>query len=136
MRDCLSSVQHLEWAHQFKCPVYLCANDKEWLNREDKAGVRKWITGTQSIDEVSGVTAIVAGGHFDGSMILHWEGKIFIADTMMSVPVSHHLISLRVPSQVTVLIRICVCDVYSPASTSIIANRAPRPSPSCGRTLT
>lgn len=29
---------------------------------------------------------IQAGGHFDGSSFLHWEQKLFIADTMMSVP--------------------------------------------------
>ncbi|KAF2001180.1 hypothetical protein P154DRAFT_173095 [Amniculicola lignicola CBS 123094] len=80
---------HLEWAAQFKCPVYTAAADAEWLNREDKHGVRKLVEGKgMQIPEVEGskVTAIVAGGHFDGSMILHWEGRIFIADTMMSVP--------------------------------------------------
>jgi glyoxylase-like metal-dependent hydrolase (beta-lactamase superfamily II) len=76
---------HLEWARVFKCPVYLCKADAEWLNREDKNGTRKWVEGTQEI--VTGMTAIQAGGHFDGSMLLHWEKKLFIADTMMSVPV-------------------------------------------------
>lgn len=66
----------------------MCEADKEWVNREDKNGVRKWISATQSIEEVEGVTAIVAGGHFDGSMILHYRDKIFIADTMMTAPVS------------------------------------------------
>lgn len=64
----------------------MCAADKEWVYREDRDGVRKWISATQPIEEVEGVTAIVAGGHFDGSMILHWEGKIFHADTIMSTP--------------------------------------------------
>ncbi|KAF2682467.1 hypothetical protein K458DRAFT_59243 [Lentithecium fluviatile CBS 122367] len=75
---------HLEWARVFGCAVYVCKADAEWLNREDKAGVRRWVEGTQEI--VPGVTAIQAGGHFDGSIFLHWEGKLFIADTMMSVP--------------------------------------------------
>ncbi|KAJ4287930.1 hypothetical protein N0V90_011945 [Kalmusia sp. IMI 367209] len=52
--------------------------------REDKHGVRQFITGATEI--MPGVTAIQAGGHFDGSMVLHWEKKLFIADTMMSVP--------------------------------------------------
>ncbi|CAI6280775.1 unnamed protein product [Periconia digitata] len=77
---------HLEWARIFNCHVYMCAADKEWVYREDRDGVRKWISATQPIEEVEGVTAIVAGGHFDGSMILHWEGKIFHADTIMSTP--------------------------------------------------
>jgi glyoxylase-like metal-dependent hydrolase (beta-lactamase superfamily II) len=33
------------------------------------------------------VRAIQCGGHFDGSLVLLWEKKLFIADTIMSVPV-------------------------------------------------
>lgn len=80
---------HLEWAKIFKCPVYICSDDAEWLNREDKNGVRKQIKGTKDIEEVGGaVTAVQCGGHFDGSMVLLWGKQMFIADTMMSVPVS------------------------------------------------
>lgn len=79
---------HLEWARIFKCPVYVSSDDAEWLNREDKEGVRKWIKEVQDIDEVGGeAKAIQCGGHFDGSLVLLWEKKLFIADTMMSVPV-------------------------------------------------
>jgi hypothetical protein len=40
------------------------------------------------VEEVEGeVRAIQCGGHFDGSLVLLWEKKLFIADTMMSVPV-------------------------------------------------
>ncbi|KAI4831926.1 hypothetical protein E4T44_09481 [Aureobasidium sp. EXF-8845] len=35
---------------------------------------------------VEGVTAIQVGGHFDGSMVLHWDGHLFIADTFVNVP--------------------------------------------------
>ena len=35
-----------------------------------------------------GVTAIKVGGHFEGSMVLHWDGHLFIADTFVNVPVS------------------------------------------------
>jgi glyoxylase-like metal-dependent hydrolase (beta-lactamase superfamily II) len=37
---------------------------------------------------VKGVTAIQVGGHFDGSMVLHWDGHLFIADTFVNVLVS------------------------------------------------
>lgn len=37
---------------------------------------------------MSGVTAIKVGGHFEGSMVLHWDGHLFIADTFVNVPVS------------------------------------------------
>jgi glyoxylase-like metal-dependent hydrolase (beta-lactamase superfamily II) len=68
--------------------VYVSSDDKEWLNREDKDGVRKWIKGVQEIEEVGGqAKAIQCGGHFDGSLVLHFDKKLFIADTMMSVPV-------------------------------------------------
>lgn len=33
-----------------------------------------------------GVTAVKIGGHFDGSLVLHWEKKIFIADSIITVP--------------------------------------------------
>ena len=32
--------------------------------------------------------AVVLGGHFPGSLVLHWENKLFIADTFITVPVS------------------------------------------------
>jgi glyoxylase-like metal-dependent hydrolase (beta-lactamase superfamily II) len=40
---------------------------------------------------VPGVTAIKVGGHFEGSMVLHWDGHLFIADTFVNVPVSFQL---------------------------------------------
>jgi glyoxylase-like metal-dependent hydrolase (beta-lactamase superfamily II) len=79
---------HLEWAKIFNCPVYIASDDAEWLSREDKEGVRKWVKGVQEIEEVGGqVKAIQCGGHFNGSLVLLWEKKLFIADTIMSVPV-------------------------------------------------
>lgn len=77
---------HLEWASRFGCPVYVAADDAEWLSREDGAGVRRLFKGTEEV--LPGVTVIQCGGHFDGSSVLHWERKLFIADTIMSVPVS------------------------------------------------
>lgn len=67
----------------------MSADDAEWLNREDKNGVRKWIKGVTSFEEVNGeAKAIQCGGHFDGSCVLLWDKKLCIADTFMSVPVS------------------------------------------------
>ncbi|KAF1975773.1 hypothetical protein BU23DRAFT_588386 [Bimuria novae-zelandiae CBS 107.79] len=82
---------HLEWARCFGCPVYLQECDKEWLQREDKNNVRTLVT-QPTYTILPGVTLIRAGGHFPGSSFLHWSdkpskpGKLFIADTMMSVP--------------------------------------------------
>jgi glyoxylase-like metal-dependent hydrolase (beta-lactamase superfamily II) len=80
---------HLEWAEVFKCPVYMSKDDEEWVNRVDGKGCRRLVSGVTSIEEVGGeVKMIQCGGHFDGSCVALWEGKLFIADTMMSVPVS------------------------------------------------
>ncbi|KAF1812402.1 hypothetical protein P152DRAFT_34692 [Eremomyces bilateralis CBS 781.70] len=77
---------HLEWAKRFNCPVYLAEEDKEWICRdEDPDNVRRFITReTETI--LPGVTAIKAGGHFPGSLLLHWENKLLIADTVMATP--------------------------------------------------
>jgi glyoxylase-like metal-dependent hydrolase (beta-lactamase superfamily II) len=80
---------HLEWAKVFNCPVYMSTDDAEWLNREDREGMRKPVSGVTDIEEVGGeVKMIQCGGHFDGSSVALWEKKLFIADTFMSVPVS------------------------------------------------
>jgi glyoxylase-like metal-dependent hydrolase (beta-lactamase superfamily II) len=80
---------HLEWATVFGCHVYMSKDDEEWLNREDKDGVRKLVSGVTEIEEVGGeVKMVQCGGHFDGSSVLLWEKKLCIADTFMSVPVS------------------------------------------------
>ncbi len=34
----------------------------------------------------SGAVAILAGGHFPGSLLLHWETNLFVADTIFPVP--------------------------------------------------
>lgn len=95
---------HLEWVEQFGCPVYLQEADAEWcvissfypitshtpylssnrLQRPDPHPLRKFISGTTTI--LPGVTSLQAGGHFPGSSFLCWDRKLFIADTMMSVP--------------------------------------------------
>ncbi|KAL5376354.1 hypothetical protein DPSP01_010580 [Paraphaeosphaeria sporulosa] len=76
---------HLEWARVFGCPVYLQEADQEWIQRkEDPQGLRHFISGETEI--LPGVTSLQAGGHFPGSSFLHWDNKLFIADTMMSVP--------------------------------------------------
>jgi len=77
---------HLDWAQAFDCSIYTAKDDEEWFNRTDKQGRRKLISGgTEEI--IDGVTAIKIGGHFPGSLILHWENKLMIADSFVTVPV-------------------------------------------------
>ena len=81
---------YVEWAKKFKCPVYISTDDKAWLCREPP-----WPTPIRFIggpagtcrEIVEGVTAIKTGGHFPGSLVLHWKSKLFIADTIVTVPV-------------------------------------------------
>ena len=79
---------YVQWAQTFGCPVYTSIEDEEWLDRQDAHEVdRRLIRGpTETV--VEGVTAIKTGGHFDGSLVLHWKDKLFIADSLVTVPVS------------------------------------------------
>jgi glyoxylase-like metal-dependent hydrolase (beta-lactamase superfamily II) len=121
---------HLEWARVFECPVYTSAADAEWLMREDTSGRRTLLEKTQEI--VPGVTAVQAGGHFDGSMVLHWEKKLFIADTMMSVPVRSPFFS---PSD-ALLVLLMLCSLASTMLPSLTAIQTRPRTLSCGLTLT
>ncbi|KIW07832.1 uncharacterized protein PV09_01750 [Verruconis gallopava] len=90
---------HLDWAAAFDCPVYLAFEDKEWLCRlddDEKKPRRRFIT-TPTLEIVPGVTAIKAGGHFPGSLLLHWDKKLFIADTIMTVPSGLYFQETRQP---------------------------------------
>ncbi len=78
---------HLAWGEAFGCPVYIAADDEEWCCRSDQSGVRRLIKEpTQEI--LPGVMAAKPGGHFPGSLVLCWEKKLFIADTLVTTPVS------------------------------------------------
>lgn len=76
---------HLDWAQTFDCSVYIAADDQEWLSRKDESGLRK-LFDDQKLTVAPGVTAIKAGGHFPGSLFLHYQKKLFIADTMAIMP--------------------------------------------------
>ncbi|CAK1363718.1 hypotheticalsprotein [Cercospora beticola] len=76
---------HLDWAKTFNCPVYVSKEDEEWVCRKDGEGRRKLIE--NEVEEiVEGVKAIKVGGHFPGSLVLLWEGMLFIADSFLITP--------------------------------------------------
>ena len=79
---------HLDWAEVFDCPVYISAEDKEWVNRANRTAHddRRQLINGQTETMLEGVTAIKVGGHFPGSLVLHWDKKLFIADSMFTVP--------------------------------------------------
>ncbi|KAI0466213.1 beta-lactamase-like protein [Xylaria cf. heliscus] len=74
---------HLEWACAFDCPVYLAAEDKEWLTQQDAAR-QIFITGHET--EILGTKVLKLGGHFPGSLVMLFEGRLLIADTFLTTP--------------------------------------------------
>ena len=86
---------YADWSKAFNCPVYISADDQEWLCQEPPTPhTLRLIEGPSGTTEevLPGMTAIKAGGHFPGSLVLHWERKLFIADTIVTVPVGLLLI--------------------------------------------
>ncbi|EGX91587.1 metallo-beta-lactamase family protein [Cordyceps militaris CM01] len=72
---------HLEWAREFACPVYLAEEDREWLNREDEDGRRRFVSGPER-EILPGVHVVKLGGHFPGSSALHWNNNLFVGDSI------------------------------------------------------
>jgi len=75
------------WAEVFDCPVYLSAEDQEWICGPALLSARLKLIKETTESILPGVTAVKLGGHFDGSLVLHWKKKLFIADTFVTVPV-------------------------------------------------
>ncbi|MEL6272464.1 MAG: MBL fold metallo-hydrolase, partial [Chloroflexota bacterium] len=57
------------WAHTFDAPIYIHADDREWVMRPD-ASVQYWSGETLPLHD--DITLIRCGGHFDGAQVLHW----------------------------------------------------------------
>ncbi|KAI3319261.1 beta-lactamase-like protein [Xylariaceae sp. AK1471] len=74
---------HLEWARAFDCPVYLAAEDKEWLAQLDS---KHQVFVTETETNVFGTKVLKLGGHFPGSLILLFDSRLLIADTLVTTP--------------------------------------------------
>ena len=68
-------------------PMYIGAPDKEWLvpTPSSKSLNIHFLTSLHT-SIIPGVLGILSGGHFPGSLCLHWDGQLFIADTIFTVP--------------------------------------------------
>jgi hypothetical protein len=63
----------VEWSRAFGgIPIYLHADDRQWVMRPDKAIVF-WEGETRSLGE--SLTLVRCGGHFDGGTVLHWASR-------------------------------------------------------------
>ncbi len=74
-----------DWAQAFDAPVYLHALDREWVMRPGDR-LTFWDGDTHEIGD--GLTLLRLGGHFPGSMTLHWRdgadgrGALLSGDTV------------------------------------------------------
>lgn len=74
---------HLEWARAFGCPIYLASEDKGWLAQED-AKHQVFITETET--DILGTKVLKLGGHFPGSLVMLFDGRLLVADTFLATP--------------------------------------------------
>ncbi|KAL7793825.1 beta-lactamase-like protein [Trichoderma ceciliae] len=74
---------HIQWARAFRCPVYTSVEDLRWTTTP--SAHRKALTEIDT-DIVPGIKAIKLGGHFPGSLVLLFDGRLLIADTLMTTP--------------------------------------------------
>lgn len=80
------------WAQIFDCPLYLSAEDQEWVMRKDRRqhlweATRLNLFPDDGIDSGSDIVAVKTGGHFPGSSVLWWKSakKLLVADSIMIV---------------------------------------------------
>ncbi|KAH8655178.1 metallo-beta-lactamase family protein [Xylariales sp. PMI_506] len=79
---------HVEWARAFECPVYLAAEDQEWTTQASTYQVFVAETETSlNIDgKPSGIEVLKLGGHFPGSFVTLYNGRLLVADTLVTTP--------------------------------------------------
>jgi hypothetical protein len=84
----------VEWAHRFDCPVYLHADDAEWIMRSDPA-IELWDGERKELGH--GLTLVRCGGHFAGGTVLHWadgaggRGALLSGDIVQVIPDHRHV---------------------------------------------
>ena len=61
----------IEWSRAFDAPIYIHADDREWVQRGGPE-ICFWEGETYSLGD--GITLIRVGAHFVGFQVLHWEG--------------------------------------------------------------
>ncbi|KAI0389633.1 beta-lactamase-like protein [Xylariaceae sp. FL0594] len=76
---------HLHWARTFDCPVYLSDEDQGWLAQRERAGRHQLFLREQTTD-LFGTTVLKLGGHFPGSLVLLYDKRLLIADTLVTTP--------------------------------------------------
>jgi hypothetical protein len=76
----------VEWSHAFDAPIYLHADDRQWVMYPDSA-IQFWAGESYHLND--GLILIRCGGHFDGGTVLHWpagaegRGVVLSGDILM-----------------------------------------------------
>jgi hypothetical protein len=81
----------VEWGRRFDCPVYLHADDAEWIMRPDPV-LELWEGETKELGD--GLTLIRCGGHFAGGTVLHraeGDGSLLSGDIVQVIPDRRHV---------------------------------------------
>src|SRR5437660_13419 len=85
----------VDWSRAFDgIPIYLHADDRRWVMRQDKAIVF-WEGETRTLGD--GLTLVRCGGHFEGGTVLHWasgaggKGALLTGDIIQVVPDRKHV---------------------------------------------
>ena len=73
----------VEWGRRFSCPVYLHADDRQWVMRDDE--VLEYWSG-ETLDLGDGLTLIRCGGHFAGGTVLHAGDALLAGDIVQVIP--------------------------------------------------
>lgn len=78
-----------DWAAAFNAPIYLHANDRQWVMR-DSPWLNFWEGDT--LELFGDVRVLRLGGHFAGGCVLHWakeEGMVLSGDIVQVAPGAH-----------------------------------------------
>lgn len=85
-----------DWSATFNCPVYMTEIDSVWANRKDSSSANLKLLKEPTTELLPGLTAVICGGHFPGSMVLHSATPntdietLFVADTIFVVASGHN----------------------------------------------
>ena len=84
----------VEWAERFDCPIYLHADDAQWVLRPSERIVH-WTGETRELGD--GLTLVRCGGHFEGGQVLHVAERraLLSGDIVQVIPDRTHVSFMR-----------------------------------------
>ncbi|MGH2933650.1 MAG: MBL fold metallo-hydrolase [Gaiellaceae bacterium] len=80
----------VDWAHAFDCPIFIHADDREWVMRPDDS-IAFWEDEEREL--APGITLLRLGGHFRGGQVLHWADRklLLSGDIVQVIPDRNHV---------------------------------------------